>query len=92
MKGAGWLGILMVGAGSLLIWAGFEGVSIVDVMRSVLNNEPLPKGSGTGTPKAAATPGSSGDTGFKKDGGGGIGAAPDAGAGSGGSNGGGGGW
>lgn len=63
MKGAGWLGILMIAAGALLIWAGYEGVSIIDAIRSILNNEPLPRAK-EAEAEPEATPGNRGLSGF----------------------------
>lgn len=77
MKRAGWLGILMIALGALMIWAGFNGVRLTQVIGSILRNEPLP------TP--GAPPGTHGDQG-------GSGFDDDAGAGDGGGGGGGGGW
>lgn len=36
------LGFGMVGAGALMIWAGFQGVQLLDVVKSVLSGTPLP--------------------------------------------------
>lgn len=50
MKGAGWLGFILIGVGALLIWAGFQGVSAFAVVRAILSNEPVPRdGGGDGT-------------------------------------------
>lgn len=83
MKGAGWIGILMIGAGVLVIWSGFQGVSPLDVLGSVLRNEPLPASDDDAGSGAPATPGSAGGSGFDDD---------TAEAGSGNFGGGGGGW
>lgn len=90
MKRAGWLGFVLIGAGGLLIWAGYQGVSIVAVLRSILNNEPLPATSSTAPATSSAAPattGSSGGSGFAPGQGG-----ENAKAGQGGGGGGGGGW
>lgn len=86
MKRAGWLGFVLIGAGGLLIWAGYQGVSIVAVLRSILNNEPLPATSSSSSTSSAApaTTGSSGGSGFDP--------SESAKAGQGGGGGGGGGW
>lgn len=66
----GVLGFILVAGGALTVWAGFQGVNVVDVVRSVLAGEPLPKagqpGSGVGGALAGAgdvtrTPGTSSD-------------------------------
>lgn len=88
MRRAGWLGFVLIGAGGLLIWAGYQGVSIVAVLRSILNNEPLPATSSA----APATTGSSGGSGFAYGRGGEIKPSENATAGQGGGGGGGGGW
>lgn len=81
MKRAGWLGIVLIAVGALMIWAGFNGVRLTDVIGSVLRNEPLPAPE---MPALEPTPGGSGESGLED------GADPEAGDGAGG--GGGGGW
>lgn len=52
MKRAGWLGILMIGSGILMVWAGFQGVSLLATFKSVLTGSPMPT---KDDPAAAAT-------------------------------------
>lgn len=59
MKRAGWLGIVMIALGALMIWAGFNGVKLVDVIGSILRGEPLDALRSTG--------GSRGESGFDED-------------------------
>lgn len=65
MKGAGWLGIVMIALGALMIWAGFNGVKLVDVIGSILRGEPLDA--------LESTRGSRGESGFDEDAGAGDG-------------------
>lgn len=80
MKGSGWIGILLIGVGALMVYAGFTNQPLVAILAAVLSNKPLPKNADATPP---ATEGSTGGTGFK----------PDTGAaGQGATGGGGGGW
>lgn len=63
MNRAGWIGILVIGAGVLMIWSGYTGVDPLEALRSILRNEPLPDD----PDMAPATPGSSGGSGFDED-------------------------
>ena len=58
----GWLGFPLIGLGVLMVWAGFNGVALTDVIASVLQGKPLPGTKGTTVPAVAdsATVGSSG--------------------------------
>lgn len=48
MKGpAAGVGILLLALGALLIWAGFQGVSLLEVVRDVLSGNGLPKAAGS---------------------------------------------
>jgi hypothetical protein len=93
MKGAGWLGIVAIGVGVLMIYSGYTDTPALAILRSVLRGEPLPA---KGNDVLDATPGSKGESGFQ------MPEGPDpliplkpsgsAGAGSGANGGGGGGW
>lgn len=48
----GVVGFILVAGGALTVWAGFQGVNVVDVVRSVLAGEGLP----TTTPGAGSQP------------------------------------
>lgn len=54
MKGMGWIGIVLIAGGVLMIWAGFQNVNPLDVLRSVLNNEPVPGSADDGTAEPGA--------------------------------------
>lgn len=87
MKGAGWLGIVGIAGGVLMIYSGYTGAPLLDVVRAILRGEPVP----TGRPADAgailpATQGSSSGSGFD------LTPLEPIGAGSGGGGGGGGGW
>lgn len=41
MKGAGWIGIVVLAVGALMIYAGYTNVDPLDVLRSILRNEPM---------------------------------------------------
>ena len=62
----GWLGFVLIGGGALAVWAGFEGVNILDVARAVLTGQPVPRATGQGGTPPATTPpsGVSGASGF----------------------------
>ena len=38
----GALGFIMVGGGALMVWAGFQGVSLLGMFQAVLTGSPLP--------------------------------------------------
>lgn len=49
----GWIAYVMVAGGVLLIWAGFQDVTLTEVMSDVLNGKPLPKNTTDGHIKEA---------------------------------------
>ena len=83
----GWLGFVFVGGGVLSIWAGFQGVKLTDVIKSVLTGSPMPVAPDK-VKGGTETTGGSGGSGFAPDPK--TGAPPAAGSGAG--SGGGGGW
>ena len=88
MKRAGWIGIIAIAIGVLMVWAGYQNVSLLAALKAVLSGEPLPKAA----EGAKATTGSSGGSGFQYNDKGEIDSSPKAGAGDGAGGGGGGGW
>lgn len=54
MKGFGWVGIILIAAGAVTIWSGYQGVSVVSVLQSVLTNSPMPGSDAAKAANAAA--------------------------------------
>lgn len=76
------VGVGIVTAGALLVYAGINDLTPLEALRTVAGGRPLPWRSGASPDPAPATQGASGQSGL----------VPDAGAGTGSGGGGGGGW
>lgn len=50
----GWLGFVLIGGGTLSVWAGVQGVNVVEVVAAVLSGRPVPRTSSSTLPAQQA--------------------------------------